>query len=104
MSRRQHKRWLRVLTWITTGLAAVALISGAMYPMPEVPIAEIAGRTIQIYDILPAAHATGAMRRVLISGDGIGAIGYELGGLVVLSVLILAICVILYQRLQMRQV
>ena len=30
MSRRQHKRWLRVLTWITAGLAAVALISGAV--------------------------------------------------------------------------
>ena len=30
MSQREHKRWLRVLTWITVGLAAVALVSGAL--------------------------------------------------------------------------
>lgn len=88
------------------GVIAVlmALISGAMYPMPDVPLAKIAGHTIQIYDFLPPAHATAAMRRVLISGDGIGAIGYELGGLAVLSALILALGIILYQRLQMKRV
>jgi hypothetical protein len=30
MSDREHKRWLRVWTWITAGLAVVALISGAL--------------------------------------------------------------------------
>ncbi|MEE8392190.1 MAG: DUF3048 domain-containing protein [Anaerolineae bacterium] len=30
MSCKEHKKWLRVLTWITAGLAVVALVSGAL--------------------------------------------------------------------------
>ena len=30
MTQSQHKRWLRVLTWIAAGLAAIALVSGAL--------------------------------------------------------------------------
>ena len=27
----EHKKWLRVLTWVAVGLAAVALVSGGLY-------------------------------------------------------------------------
>ncbi len=80
----------------------MVVLSGAMYPMPAAPIATVAGRTIQIYDLLPTTHAGEAMRRVLVLGDGLNAIGYELALLAVLSALTLAAGVILYQRLQMR--
>ena len=79
----------------------LVILSGAMYPMPGVPITTIAGQTIQIYDLLPPAHAAEALRRVLIFGDGIQAIGYELLGLITLSCLILAGGIALYQRLKL---
>lgn len=84
-------------------LVPVVFLSGALYPMPDVPIATIAGRTIQVYDILPTTHAAEAMRRVLVSGDGLGAIAYELVAMTVLSVLLLTVGVILYQRLRLRR-
>jgi ABC-2 type transport system permease protein len=79
----------------------MVLLSGAMYPMPDLPLVTIAGRTVQVYDLLPPAHAAEALRRVLISGAGPGAITYELGLLTLLSVFFLVVGVVLYQRLQM---
>jgi ABC-type multidrug transport system permease subunit len=86
----------------TIGVLMV-LVSGAMYPMPELPMMSIAGRTIQVYDLFPTAHAAEAMRRVLLLGDGLPALGYEVSALVVLSLVILAVGVGLYQRLQLRK-
>jgi ABC-type multidrug transport system permease subunit len=82
----------------------MVLLSGAMYPMPEAPLVTIAGRTIQVYDLVPAAHAAEAMRRVLVLGDGAGAIVYELVALGLLSAAFLALGVMLYQRLRLRHV
>lgn len=84
-------------------MVVMVMMSGAIYPMPDAPIATIAGQTIQLYDILPPTHASEAMRRVLVLGEGAGAIAYELVAMVVLSVLFLMIGVFLYQRLQMRK-
>jgi ABC-2 type transport system permease protein len=84
-------------------LVPMVFLSGALYPMPDVPIMTIAGRTIQIYDILPATHASEAMRRVLVFGKGPGAIAYELVAMTLLSVSLLAMGAALYQRLQMRK-
>lgn len=86
----------------TVGVLLV-LLSGAMYPLPEAPLATIAGRTIQIYDLVPPAHAGESLRRVLILGDGAGAVGYELIALTLLSALFLAVGVLLYQRLRLRR-
>jgi ABC-2 type transport system permease protein len=85
----------------TIGVLMV-LLSGAMYPLPEAPLFTIAGRTIQVYDLVPAAHAGEAMRRVLVLGDGLGEIAYELVALAVLSMLFLMVGVVLYQRLRLR--
>jgi ABC-2 type transport system permease protein len=85
-------------------MVVMVLMSGAIYPMPDAPIATIAGQTIQLYDILPPTHASEAMRRILVLGEGAGALAYELAALIVLSVLFLAVGILLYQRLQMRKV
>jgi ABC-type multidrug transport system permease subunit len=82
----------------------MVLLSGAMYPMPEAPLFTIAGRSIQIYDLVPAAHAAEAMRRVLVLGDGPAEIAFELVALTLLSLLLLVIGVVLYQRLRLRNV
>jgi ABC-type polysaccharide/polyol phosphate export permease len=71
--------------------------------MPEMPIATIGGRTIELYDGLPPTHAGEAMRRVLIFGEGPGAITYELVMLVILAAFFLTVGVILYRKVQMRE-
>ncbi len=81
----------------------MVLLSNAMYPVPYAPLFSIGGRTIQIYDLLPTNHASEAMRRVLILGDGLSSITYELVWLVLLAGLWLAVGIVLYQRLQLRR-
>ena len=79
-------------------LMPLAFLSGAVFPMPPLPLFTVAGRVIQAYDILPSAHAAEAMRRVLIFGDGPADVAYSLLGLVVLSLLYLALGMAVYQR------
>jgi ABC-2 type transport system permease protein len=92
-----------------TNLASVALVpmvflSGALFPMPAVPLFTIGGQTVELYDLLPATHAAEAMRQVLIFGAGVGEIAYELGMMTLLSVALFAMGVVLYQRLRMGRV
>jgi len=84
-------------------LVPVVFISDALYPMPDVPLFTVAGRTIQVYDLSPATHAAEAMRQVLVLGEGPGAIVYELAALTLLSTLFLAVGVALYRRLRLRR-
>ena len=80
----------------------IALVSGAMGPMPAAPLMTIGGRVIQVYDFMPTAQATEALRQVLILGAGLDAILYQLAALTLLSLMLLTIGVLLYQRLQLR--
>jgi ABC-type polysaccharide/polyol phosphate export permease len=80
----------------------MVLLCGAMYPMPDVPLFTVGGRTVQVYDLLPTTHAAEAMRRVLVLGEGVDAIGYEVGAIIVLSIGILVVGMALYQRMQLR--
>jgi ABC-2 type transport system permease protein len=91
-----------------TNLASVALVplvflSEALYPMPDLPLVSIGGRTIQLYDFMPTTHAAEAIRRVTIFGEGLTDIAFELVALTVLSVISLAVGVALYQRRRMRK-
>ena len=77
-------------------------LSGALFPMPEVALFVIGARTVQLYDVLPAAHAAEAMRRVMIFGQGPGDIAYELVAMTALSAITLALGIGLYHRLRMQ--
>jgi ABC-type multidrug transport system permease subunit len=59
---------------------------------------------VQAYDFSPATHATEALRKIMIFGGGLDAIVYELVMLIVLSMVILVGGIVLYQRLQLRNV
>jgi ABC-2 type transport system permease protein len=82
----------------------MVLLSGALYPMPVAPLFTLAGHTVQIYDILPPAHATEALRRVLVLGDGLAAVAYHLITLAILSSILVLMGVVLYQRRRLRTV
>ena len=86
----------------TVGVLMV-IVSGAMYTLPDAPLVTMAGRNIQVYDLLPPTHAAEAMRKVLVLGQGPGEITYELAGLTILAAVILAVGVALYQRLQLQR-
>lgn len=79
----------------------MVLVSGALYPMPQATLFTINGRSIQFYDLFPTTHAATALRRILTFGDGIADIGYELGMLLLLAVVILTIGITVYQRRRM---
>ncbi len=80
----------------------VAFLSGSLIPMPSIPVAQVAGQTLEAFDFLHATHGVEALRHVLLYGEGVGAIGYELVGMVLLSTAVLAAGIGLYQRLRMR--
>ncbi len=82
----------------------LVFLSGALFPMPPLPLATIGGIAIEAYDFMPTTHAVEALRRVMIYGDGPQAIGYELLGLVALSGLYLACGIFLYRHLQLRRI
>jgi ABC-2 type transport system permease protein len=90
-----------------TNLASLALVplvflSGALFPLPQVPLFTLDGRTVDLYHLLPTTHAAEAMRQVLVFGADIREITYELGMMTVLSALLLLIGVRLYQRMRLR--
>jgi len=60
--------------------------TGAIFPVPRVPLFTLAGRSIGLYDFLPPTHAVVALNKVLTLGAGIGDVAYELAVLLILSV------------------
>ncbi|MEI8254111.1 MAG: ABC transporter permease [Deltaproteobacteria bacterium] len=82
----------------TGALLPMAFLSGAVFPLPPMPVATVAGHTIQANDLLPTTHATEALRRVLIFGESARGVAFELAATTVLSLLLLALGVVLYQR------
>ena len=81
----------------------LVLLCDALYPVPEAPIATLFGRTIQVYDLLPTAHAAEALRRVLILGQGAGAIRFEIGALALLSMLFFLAGLGLFWKMKMHK-
>lgn len=82
----------------TVLMMPLVFLSGAMFPMPAVPLFSIGERVISLYDIMPSTQAGTALRRVLIYGDTPDAISFELVTLTILSVLYLAAGIVFYQR------
>jgi ABC-2 type transport system permease protein len=83
-------------------LVPMAFLSGAIYPMPAVPLLTVAGQTVGIYDIMSSTHAANAMLQILIYGKGPGEIGYSLFMLALLALVYLTIGIGLYQRFRLR--
>lgn len=78
--------------------------SGVIYPIPKVNLFTIAGRTIGLYDILPSTHAVVALNKILNLGVGMQEVLFELGALLILSLLYFVIGVWVFQRRHMRTV
>lgn len=86
----------------TLWMMPLVFLSGAIFPMPPLVIAQIGAQKISLYDLMPSTHAAEAMRRVLVYGEGPAALWYPLAGLALLSVLILMLGAWVYQRRMLR--
>lgn len=84
-------------------LIFLMFFTGAIYPMPPVPLFAVAGRTVNLFDILPPTHAVVALNKVLTLGAGPGDVAYELTAVVTLSAVYFAAGVWLFQRRRLRE-
>jgi len=78
--------------------------SGGMVPLPGVPLFELAGRAVEMNEVLPTTHAITALNRVLSFGAGPGEIVYELSSIVLLTVAFFAAGTWLFTRRHMPKV
>lgn len=81
----------------------MVFLSGAVFPMPPLPIFSLFGQTVNLYDLMPSTLAAEALRRIMIYGDGTAVLIYELVGTTVLSFAYLAAGIWLYQQLRLKQ-
>jgi ABC-2 type transport system permease protein len=84
-------------------LILLMFFTGAIYPMPPVPLFAVGGRTIGLFDCLPPTHAVAALNKVLTLGAGLSDVAYELTALLVLSAAYFAAGVWLFQRTHLRR-
>jgi ABC-type multidrug transport system permease subunit len=78
-------------------------LSGALFPMPPVVLGSIGNHAVSLYDLMPTAHATEAIRKVMFFGEGPAQITYELAGLVIFSLVYLAAGAVLYWKLRIQR-
>lgn len=85
-------------------LMLLMFFSGAMVPIPKIPILTVGSVTVGAWDWLPTTHAVAAVNKVLGLGLGLREVVYELVALVVLSLLYFFVGVRIFQRRRMTAV
>jgi ABC-2 type transport system permease protein len=84
-------------------LAFFMFFTGAIFPIPAVTLFTIAGRPLNLYELLPPTHAVVALNKILVLGAGVREVSYELCALTVLSVVYFAIGVWLFNRMHLHR-
>lgn len=84
-------------------LIFLMFFTGAVFPIPPMPLFTVAGRTIGMFDFLPPTHAIVALNKVLTLGAGLKDVVYELCVLLILSALYFAIGVWLFTKLRLKR-
>jgi ABC-type multidrug transport system permease subunit len=78
-----------------------AFLSGAVFPLPGIPLGMLGGHPVSAADIFSTTLAAEALRRVLIFGEGMVQVSYELGGLLLLTGLYFSLGAWLYGRMKL---
>jgi len=84
-------------------LIFLMFFTGAVFPIPPMPIFTIAGRAIGMFDFLPPTHAIVALNKVLTLGAGLKDVAYELCMLLILSALYFGIGVWLFNKFRLKK-
>lgn len=84
-------------------LIFLMFFTGAVFPIPPMPIFTIGTRTIGMFDFLPPTHAIVALNKILTLGAGLKDVAYELCMLLLLSALYFAIGVWLFNKFRLKK-
>jgi ABC-2 type transport system permease protein len=76
--------------------------SGGMFPLPPLRLFTIGSRLVSINDFLPTTHTISALGKVLNHEAGLGDIAFELGAILVLTVVFFAAGAWLFSRRHMQ--
>ncbi|MEN6369691.1 MAG: ABC transporter permease [Thermotogota bacterium] len=76
--------------------------SECMFPLPKIRALVIAGHTLYVNDILPTTLCVRAFNKILSFGAGLGDVGFELGGILVLTAGYFALGTWLFNRRHQR--
>lgn len=79
-------------------LVPLVFFSGAMYPLPPMPLFTLFGKTVDFAELIPTTFATDAIRRIMIYGDGLSAVWPDLLWLVIDSLILFVLGIALFQR------
>lgn len=79
-------------------LVPVVFLSGVFFPLPEIKMFTAFGRDISPFMFQPATHAVSAFNRIFLFKATLNDIWFEIIMLTVLSIIVFAIGVILFQR------
>lgn len=83
-------------------LFLLMFFSGAVRPIPKVPMGVVWGREIGLYDLLQPTHAVVALNKVLTLGASFGEVLFEIVAVLVLAVLYFGVGVVLFHVRRMR--
>jgi hypothetical protein len=72
--------------------------SECMFPLPKITLGELAGHTLYANDVLPTSLTVRVLNRVLNYGAGLGDIGFELSGILLLTFAYFALGIWLFRR------
>jgi ABC-2 type transport system permease protein len=76
--------------------------SGGMFPLPPLHLFTVGGRSVSINDFLPTTHTISALGQVLNHEAGLRDVAFELGAILVLTVVFFAAGVRLFTRRHMQ--
>lgn len=79
----------------------ISFLVGAFFPLPQVFVS-VLGHSFQIYEIIPWTHTMDALRGVLLYGEGLNAVAYQIELSLILTVILFIIGVFLYSRTRLR--
>jgi len=78
--------------------------SGGMFPLPPLRLFTIGDRALNINDVLPTTHSIRAMSKILNYDAGLSDVVFELGAIVVLTIVLFAFGIWLFTRRQIKAV
>lgn len=84
-------------------LIFLMFFTGAVFPIPPMPIFTIGTRTIGMFDFLPPTHAIIALNKILTLGAGLKDVAYELCMLLILSGVYFALGVLLFNKFRLKK-
>jgi len=76
--------------------------SGGMFPLPSLKLFNVGGHPFELNDILPTSHSIRALGKVLNGNAGLADVSFELGAIVILTLVYFAAGIWLFTRRHMR--